>query len=62
MPTQIEDMLAMILVSNVLIMSKLLDAEARAKGTKRIGGDYTQEAITLLRAERLNVLQALQQR
>lgn len=62
MPTQIEDMLAMILVSNVLIMSKQLDAEARAKGTKRVGGDYTREAIELLRSERLKVLQALQQR
>ena len=62
MATQIDDTLAMILVSNVLILSKQLDAEARAKGTKRVGGDYTREAVELLRSERLKVFQALQQR
>jgi hypothetical protein len=62
MPTEIEDTLTTILVSNVLITAKQLDAEARAKGTKRVGGDYTREAADLLRTERVKVLQALRQR
>lgn len=32
----------------VAVLSKLLDAEQRAKGTTRSGGNYTAEAVSLI--------------
>jgi hypothetical protein len=61
MPDQVDDTLAMILVSNVLILEKLLRAEQRDKGVHRIG-DYLDDAVALLRNERLKVFKALQRR
>jgi len=54
--------LAMILVSNVLILANQLKAEVESKGTTRFGGDYTREAAKLLFTERTKVFQALAQR
>jgi hypothetical protein len=59
MATVDDDTLAMILVSNVLILSKMLNQEAKANGMTRMGGDYTQEAVDMLFAERAKVFQAL---
>jgi len=61
MPDQNEDTLAMILVSNVLILAQQLKAEALAKGVHRVG-DYTQEAAKMIFDERTRVFQVLRRR
>lgn len=48
-----------ILVANVLILSKLLDADKREHGTHRMGGDYSREAIEMIRKSRSAVLTQL---
>lgn len=32
----------------VAVLSKQIDAEKKAKGTTRVGGDYTNEAVELI--------------
>lgn len=34
----------------VAVLSKLIDAEKREKGTTRMGGNYSAEAVQLVRA------------
>jgi hypothetical protein len=62
MADQTEDTLTMILVSNVLILARQLKAEAEARGSHRVGGDYTKEAAKMIFDQRVNVFQALRQR
>lgn len=33
----------------VAVLSKLIDAEKRSKGTTRLGGDYSSEAVQLIK-------------
>lgn len=44
-------LLEQILTAHVLILSKLLDAEAQKKGIRRGGGDFTREAVQLIEKE-----------
>lgn len=41
----------------VLLLSRQLDEEARAKGTQRIGGDYTLEAVNLIHRKKADILE-----
>ena len=43
-----KQLLEKILTSNIILISMLIDAEKKTKGTHRIGGDYSAEAITLI--------------
>ncbi len=53
------DLLESILVAEVLLLSREIDRERCKHGVTKIGGDYTHEAITLIRQKRPTVLQAL---
>ena len=46
-----------ILVTQILILSKLMDAEKRDGGTIRSGGDYTRDAIHDIKQKRDHVFQ-----
>lgn len=48
-----------ILCAQLLILSKLMDAERKGKGAHRFGGDYTQEAASLLKDQRAHLLELL---
>ena len=48
-----------ILVAEVLILSHAIDSKKRAKGSTRISGDYTSEAINQIKAKRNKILDAL---
>jgi len=45
-----------ILVALVLVLSHQLDQTARDRGTQRVGGDYTQEAVRLIQERKLGIL------
>lgn len=53
-------LLKKVLTAQVLLLSKQLNAEKQAKGTTRIGGDYTKEAATLIKQKVSQVVQLLQ--
>jgi ribosomal protein L18E len=48
-----------VFVAAVTVLSKMLDAEKREKGTRRVGGDYSLEAIQLIEQHRSRVLTLL---
>ena len=51
-----------ILTALVLILSDQLDAQAKARGTQRVGGDYTQEAVRLIQEKEASILGLFGQR
>lgn len=56
---EIKSLLEKILTAQVLTLSKQIDAEAKANGTQRVGGDYTPEAIRLIDQKKPQVLAKL---
>lgn len=54
-----KQLLEQILTTQVLILSKTINAEKEAKGTHRIGGDYTRDAVKLIREKQPEVLRLL---
>lgn len=50
------------LTAAVLTLAQQLEAEQRAKGVQRIGGDYVPEAISLLKNRQPDILQRLLER
>lgn len=48
-----------ILTAQVLLLSRLIDMEKRTSGTTRMGGDYSREAVKLIRAKQPEVLRLL---
>ena len=48
------------LTAQVLILSRQIDQEKRDGGTKRLGGDYTHEAIALIRQKQGRIIEMLQ--
>jgi len=48
-----------ILTALVLILARQLAAEQKAKGVTRLGGDYTKDAVELIKENRVHVTQLL---
>lgn len=51
-----------ILTALILILSNQLDAQAKARGTQRVDGDYTQEAVRLIQEKEASILGLFGQR
>jgi len=49
----------MILTALVLTLSKQIDFEKKEKGTTRIGGDYTSEAVRLIKNKHSKIIALL---
>jgi len=54
-----KQLLEQILTAQVLLLSKAINAEREQKGTHRIGGDYSREAVRLIREKQPEVLRLL---
>lgn len=53
------ELLESILTAQILLLSEQLHVKAKANGSNRIGGDYTSEAIQLIKSKRQSLLMRL---
>jgi hypothetical protein len=49
-------------LTQIIILSKLIDVEKRSHGTSRGGGDWTQEAVDLVSGQRREAIRNLESR
>ena len=59
MDDESKEMLRTLLVAQVLMLSRALHADNLEKGTNRLGGDYTREAVRLIAQKTPEVLRLL---
>lgn len=57
-----KELLEHILTAEVLILSRLLDADKRKKGIIKLGVDYRQDAIDAIKQSRATVIELLSER
>jgi hypothetical protein len=51
-----KELLEEILVAQVLLMSRSMDEEKKAKGTHRVFGDYTRDAVNEIKQNKTKIL------
>lgn len=56
-----KELLETILVAETLILSELIKQDKERGGTRRVGGDYTQEAVREIKSRHQKIIALLQQ-